>query len=185
MPSSYGENAAQSALYAQYTLALSQKSDYDNKRQAKASYSILKALPEFRSAKSLIVYKAKAQELAISDYIKDFSGDIYTLTRRGDSAYLVDAWGQKQDILQLRAPIFAFVPGLVFDAYGQRIGFAQGVVDSLLLEAKEKLFCVGVCRSSCISSANLPYEPNDLVVDAVVCESSLWRSRPRPDVSQE
>ncbi|MBN8679549.1 MAG: 5-formyltetrahydrofolate cyclo-ligase [Chitinophagales bacterium] len=59
------------------------------------------------------------------------------------------------------------VPGLAFDALGNRVGYGAGYYDKFLL-TQSKGYKVGVCYPFQMVSA-LPTEPHDVPLDAVCC----------------
>ncbi len=68
-----------------------------------------------------------------------------------------------------------FVPGLVFDGEGHRIGYGAGYYDEFL--AFYPGHKVGLVRSVQVSSNPLPHEDHDVPVDVLVTEGSIWWCR--------
>lgn len=60
---------------------------------------------------------------------------------------------------------FAFIPGLVFDALGGRIGHGFGFYDRLLPNLKRK---VGLCFKEQLRQDRIPSDPWDVPVDSVI-----------------
>ncbi|MDO4798590.1 MAG: 5-formyltetrahydrofolate cyclo-ligase [Coriobacteriales bacterium] len=68
-----------------------------------------------------------------------------------------------------------FVPGLVFDGEGNRVGYGAGYYDEFLaFYPGEK---IGLVRSVQVSSNPLPHDDHDIPVDVLVTEGSIWRCR--------
>lgn len=68
-----------------------------------------------------------------------------------------------------------FVPGLVFDGEGHRVGYGAGYYDEFLaFYPGEK---IGLVRSVQVSSNPLPHDDHDIAVDVLVTEGSIWRCR--------
>lgn len=68
-----------------------------------------------------------------------------------------------------------FVPGLVFDGEGYRVGYGAGYYDEYLaFYPGEK---IGLVRSVQVSSNPLPHDDHDIPVDVLVTEGSIWRCR--------
>ena len=65
------------------------------------------------------------------------------------------------------------VPGLAFDAHGQRLGFGQGFYDRLLLHMRA--LRIGLCFDFQLL-AEVPSFPHDLPVDCVVTDLRVLRS---------
>lgn len=67
------------------------------------------------------------------------------------------------------------VPGLVFDAQGQRVGYGGGYYDRFLaFYPGEK---IGLARLAQISSNPLPHDAHDVAVDFIATERGIWRCR--------
>ncbi len=67
------------------------------------------------------------------------------------------------------------VPGLVFDAQGQRVGYGGGYYDRFLaFYPGEK---IGLARLAQISSNPLPHDAHDVAVDFIVTEGGAWSCR--------
>lgn len=68
------------------------------------------------------------------------------------------------------------VPGLVFDAIGNRIGAGTGTYDRFL--AFYPGHKVALVRAIQVSSNELPHQDHDIPVDYLVTESCVWECRP-------
>ncbi|MDO4539452.1 MAG: 5-formyltetrahydrofolate cyclo-ligase [Coriobacteriales bacterium] len=68
-----------------------------------------------------------------------------------------------------------FVPGLVFDGEGNRVGYGAGYYDNFL--AFYPGHKIGLVRSVQVSSNPLPHDDHDIAVDVLITEGSIWRCR--------
>lgn len=68
-----------------------------------------------------------------------------------------------------------FVPGLVFDGEGHRVGYGAGYYDEFLAYYPGEK--IGLVRSVQVSSNPLPHDDHDIPVDVLVTEGSIWRCR--------
>lgn len=67
------------------------------------------------------------------------------------------------------------VPGVLFDRAGRRLGRGGGHYDRLLARARPEAFRVGLCYADRVVP-ELPVEPWDVRVDAVVTEEGIART---------
>lgn len=67
------------------------------------------------------------------------------------------------------------VPGVLFDRAGRRLGRGGGHYDRLLARARPEAFRVGLCYADRVVP-ELPVEPWDIRVDAVVTEEGILRT---------
>lgn len=73
-----------------------------------------------------------------------------------------------------------FVPGIVWDSDGYRIGFGGGYFDRLLEMARPDCLRIGLAYDSQLER-EVPREPWDQPVDVLVTQSSVYRNVPRSD----
>ena len=76
-----------------------------------------------------------------------------------------------------------FVPGLVFDGEGYRVGYGAGYYDEFL--AFYPGHKIGITRSVQVSSNPLPHNDHDVPVDVLVTEGSIWRCRKIMETAHE
>ena len=76
-----------------------------------------------------------------------------------------------------------FVPGLVFDGEGYRVGYGAGYYDEFLAFYPGNK--IGITRSVQVSSNPLPHNDHDIPVDVLVTEGTIWRCRKIMQTSYE
>lgn len=154
----------------------------------------LLALPELRDARTVLLYAAKPDELEVAGIVgplHERGGRTLFPRVRGDDLELVAA----HDLLTLqlgyrgiREPVGPAVdpdvvdvvvaPGVAYDPHGGRLGHGGGHYDRLLARLPESTVRIGVCFS-CQVVPRVPREDHDAVVDLVVTERALYRTRAR------
>lgn len=69
-----------------------------------------------------------------------------------------------------------FVPGVVFDIFGNRIGYGKGCYDKVLNQAKDSLF-IGVCYGfQLISDDKLEFDDNDIKMHYLLTENGFIKA---------
>lgn len=64
------------------------------------------------------------------------------------------------------------VPGVVFDIYGNRIGFGAGYYDRFL-ESEKQLFKIGLCFYEQLMDYKLPVEKHDVKMDLIITDNNV------------
>lgn len=153
------------------------------------------ALPEFQSARSVALYRARPREVA--------TDLLLAACRAAGKTVLLPAWSKDRDAygfarwpesLALRTGRYGieepaeldWVPGvqvefvvvtaLAFDPYGFRLGHGGGHFDRLLADAAGFKLCLAF---ECQKLTAVPTEPHDVPVDAVATERAVYRATPR------
>ena len=160
-------------------------------RQA-ASDAICRAIrrhPAWIAAKSVCAFLPLPSEPQIAPLWEDEHAPAFCFPRvRGDEVKLIrlddpallrrSNWRLEADELAA-APIVEpgdvdlfLVPGLAFTARGQRLGRGGGFYDRLLSKRSAHSTAIGICFSQQIVT-QLPREPHDQDVDAVITEHGL------------
>lgn len=67
------------------------------------------------------------------------------------------------------------VPGVGFDRQGGRIGYGAGYYDRFLAGLDHRPYLLGICYSLQIVE-NVPMEPHDILLDAVLTENGCFES---------
>lgn len=83
--------------------------------------------------------------------------------------------------VQLRDVHLAIVPGLAFDASGNRLGYGGGYYDRLLAAAahqRDPVVTISFCFEEQITEA-LPSEPHDIKIDMIITDKRLIRCKGR------
>jgi 5-formyltetrahydrofolate cyclo-ligase len=70
----------------------------------------------------------------------------------------------------------AIVPGLAFDRRLNRLGYGAGYYDRFLPKLRENAFKIGICYEFQVVE-QLPSDPFDISMDAIVTDLSLLRSK--------
>lgn len=66
-----------------------------------------------------------------------------------------------------------FIPGVVFDIFGNRVGYGKGCYDKVLSQAKDSLF-IGVCYGfQLISDDELEFDNNDIKMHYLLTENGF------------
>ena len=71
------------------------------------------------------------------------------------------------------------VPGVCFDADGNRLGHGKGYYDSILARAAPEALKVGVCYDWQISTEPLPAEPHDIAMDFLLTDRRIVCCNPK------
>lgn len=156
--------------------------------------AVLLGLPEFASARSILLYVPIGREPDLRGAIESVRERGATIllprSRREPAAIEVVPLGSsslgelRPDELGVPAPIgppadptsidLAIVPGLAFDAQGGRLGRGGGYYDRLLAMLPASAKAIGVCFERQIVAA-VPREAHDCRVDRIVHESGALK----------
>ena len=94
--------------------------------------------------------------------------------RRGWRRGRFGNWEPTGDAVPADKLTLALVPGLAFTRDGGRLGRGKGFYDRFLEPIRDKCFLVGAGHDFQLVD-DLPAEPHDVVMDAVVTPSKVWR----------
>ncbi len=161
---------------------------------ARAQERVL-VLPEFQSARSVALYRARPREVATDRILAacraagkevllpawDRERNAYGLARWPEGAPLrAGHYGIEEPIEAAWAPgeqvDFILVTALSFDPYGFRLGHGGGHFDRLLAETAGFKLCMAF---ECQKVTAVPTEPHDVPVDAISTEKALYRAPAR------
>lgn len=151
-------------------------------RQAKV-LATLKAIADFKSAKTILIYYPMLGEINLEPLLKEFSGSKqFALPRALGKGHMVlfaiDSFeGLSEERYGIRVPPstnpyiskdsldLIIVPGLMFDKKGYRLGRGGGYFDKLLAKTQAKT--MGLCFKEQLVE-KLPTEKHDLAMDFVL-----------------
>ena len=153
------------------------------------------AMPEFQSAQTVALYRARPREVATDLLIaacraakKDVllpawakDRDAYGFVRWPEESPLRPGHYGIEEPVELRwvpgAQVdFAVVTALSFDPYGFRLGHGGGHFDRLLADTAGFKLCLAF---ECQKVTAVPTDSHDVPVDAVVTEKALYRAPAR------
>ncbi|MEY4730029.1 MAG: hypothetical protein RL020_1187 [Pseudomonadota bacterium] len=154
----------------------------------------LLVLPEYKAAKTILAYKNIGSEFNTTEFIRDVlaSGKMLVLPKVNKQKKILDTyrvhhpdtqlvegvWGIAEPDPQKCEPIsicevdFVLVPGLAFDAQGQRIGYGGGYYDKLLVNRNKNAQIIAAAYSIQLV-ASIPALAYDLKVEKIVTENSI------------
>lgn len=150
----------------------------------------LAALDEVAAATTACLYLPMPHELDITGLLALHPDVTWVVTRTpevGDlTLHAVDAprerhaYGFEQPVATAPAVAAATVdvfcvPGLAFDAAGNRLGHGAGYYDRLLAEARDDATLVGITLQRRLVTA-VPHEPHDVRMDVVVTQRRVLRT---------
>ena len=198
MASSYGTDADKSSLRSNY-LAVRQGIPARTRYESDSSISsALLAFPLFSTASLVLTYVSRSSEVGTRDLIETLlaSGRRVAVPRTDlasksmtfhEIGSLDELSPRTMGILEPpeSAPALVLpsqlvgsvclVPGLVFDGVGHRIGYGGGYYDRFLaFYPGDK---IGLARTTMISSNPLPTDGQDVPVDFIATEGSVWDCR--------
>jgi len=151
----------------------------------------LRTLPELAGERTVLLYAADPDEIALDALVQDPpDGWTVLLPRVEDDAIVVvpvrpgsrlhpghrgirEPDGAPVDPTTVDAVV---VPGVAFTVHGERLGRGAGLYDRLLPRLGHAVR-IGVCGEGFVRTS-LPVEPHDATVDVVVSDASVRR---RPD----
>lgn len=146
----------------------------------------LESLSAFQSAKVILLYHSLKDEVRTHDFIEKWKeektillpivdGDNLKLKiYKNSSDLMIGAYG----IEEPNGSIFsdyekidlAIVPGISFDAQGNRLGRGKGYYDRLLPDVKA--YKIGICFAFQVSE-EIPTEPHDSKMDLIITEDGV------------
>jgi 5-formyltetrahydrofolate cyclo-ligase len=154
----------------------------------------LLALPEYKQSKTILAYKNIGSEFDTAEFISDAlaSGKMLALPKVNTAKKTLDifrvdypatdlihgVWGIAEPDPVKCKPIsidevdFVLVPGLAFDARGQRVGYGGGYYDKLLAERNSKTYLIAAAYAMQVVR-EVPALPHDLAVEKVITENSI------------
>ncbi len=154
----------------------------------------LLALPEYQQATTVLAYMNIGSEFDTSDFIRHIlaSGKKLVLPKVNRSSKTLDifqvqhlaedlvpgVWGiaepdpLKCKTMAMRDIDFVLVPGLAFDARGQRVGYGGGYYDKLLAQRNPPAHLIAAAYSLQMVAA-VPCLPHDLCVAKTITETSI------------
>ena len=102
--------------------------------------------------------------------------DLYLAPYEGEAALAAGAFGIGEPTGRRFAAYdtidVAVVPGLAFDAAGNRLGYGQGTYDRLLGALPRGCRKIGLCFEAQLAPA-VPTEPHDIPMDFLLTENRL------------
>ena len=198
MASSYGTDADKSSLRSNYLSARRSLPERTRYESDSSIASALMAFPLFASARLVLTYVSRAEEVGTHALIERLlaSGrrvavprtDLASGTMTFHEISSLDELAPRtmgileppQDAPALADPAqlvgsVCLVPGLVFDGAGHRIGYGGGFYDRFLaFYPGDK---IGLARITMLSSNPLPTGGHDVPVDFIATEGSVWSCR--------
>lgn len=154
----------------------------------------LLALPEYRQAKIILAYMNIGSEFDSTAFIHDIlaRGKMLVLPKVNKATKMLDifqvknpttdllpgVWGiaepdpTKCQLISIREVDFVLVPGLAFDASGQRVGYGGGYYDKLLAASDKNLRRVAAAYAMQFVPS-VPALPHDLKVDILITETLI------------
>ncbi|MEA3187604.1 MAG: 5-formyltetrahydrofolate cyclo-ligase [Chthoniobacter sp.] len=154
-------------------------------------------LPQWRAARAVCLFAALATEPDLAPLWKEAAGKTLVYPRVNgvelDLLAVDDPGALQTSRWQLREPIhdeakmvasgrldLILIPGLAFSREGARLGRGGGFYDRFLGSSEVRGDKIGVCFDAQIFP-ELPREPHDCAVDAVITESGFFRNTQSAD----
>jgi 5-formyltetrahydrofolate cyclo-ligase len=153
----------------------------------------LLALPEYKESKTILAYKTIGSEFDTAEFISDVlaSGKMLALPKVNKANKTLDifrvdnpatdlingVWGIAEPDPVKCQPIsidevdFVLVPGLAFDAEGQRIGYGGGYYDKLLAGINNRRLVAAAYSMQIVPT--IPSLTHDLKVEKLITELSI------------
>lgn len=138
--------------------------------------------PRFRAARTILLYHSLPDEVYTHGLIDTIEGKTLLLPRvTGEGTMELRVYSGKDDLAEgafhimepCGAPFgnygsidLAVVPGMAFDAAGNRLGRGKGYYDRLLPDIPQA-YKIGICFPFQVVD-NVPTEPTDIAMDEVV-----------------
>jgi 5-formyltetrahydrofolate cyclo-ligase len=180
------------------TAAISRRDALTADQRAAAGARIadrLRALPAYQQARCVLLYVSMRSEVdtfALLDEllaarrgvcvpVTDWAArrlDLFALTDRAELA--PGRYGVPEPRPETRRPVdpsaidLALVPGVAFDPCGRRLGYGAGLFDGLLPRLPVSCPRWGLAFAAQMVD-ELPADPHDQRVDAVITEDAIWR----------
>lgn len=166
-----------------------------NQRSEQIGQALLQ-LPMFRQAKTLMCYVAVADEVQTKKImaeaqrlgkkiciprIRDKAGIMDAVCVRETDTLVAGAYGiftvnaAAAELVSPEQIDLVLVPGAAFDRTGHRLGLGGGFYDRFLTQT-QTAFCLALAFS-CQIKEEIPYEPHDHLMDAVLTEQGLLDCR--------
>lgn len=155
-------------------------------------FRLVTALPEYASARLLLCYVSVRSEPDTVRLIEQAlrGGKTVAVPRCGEDGTMAfyavrtlaglraGRFGIPEPPPEIRVPVdprggLCIVPGLRFDAHGNRLGYGKGFYDRFLAERPG--IAAGICYDRLFSEQPLPCEPHDTAVGIVVTERRIVR----------
>lgn len=150
-------------------------------------------LPQFKSARTILAYWSMDDELETPPFIMKWCGDkkFYLPSIQGEELELRPFDGVKAmadgpqfgipepttaPLQDLDCIDLVLVPGRAFDVRGHRLGRGKGFYDRLL-PRMASAFRLGI-GFDCQLTSEVPSEPHDCVMDAVICGNTVITNKP-------
>ncbi len=153
------------------------------------------ALPEFKGARTLLIYLALPQEVQTNRIIERawqagvqvavpaarLDGEYSPVWLKPGDAVAAARFRVPEPVVQVPAKPDRFdlvvVPGVAFTAEGARLGHGKGFYDRLLARLGRRGRCkLGLCLEAQLVLA-MPVSDQDVGMDGVVTEARVYRSR--------
>jgi 5,10-methenyltetrahydrofolate synthetase len=154
----------------------------------------LLAAGEYKNANTILAYKNIGSEFDTSEFIRELlaSGKILVLPKVNKAKKTLDifrvanpdtdlqkgVWGiaepdpEKCKRISISEVDFVLVPGLAFDARGQRVGYGGGYYDKLLAERNSKTHLIAAAYAMQVV-CEVPALSHDTMVEKVITENSI------------
>ncbi|WP_321518761.1 5-formyltetrahydrofolate cyclo-ligase [uncultured Bacteroides sp.] len=150
----------------------------------------LESLPTFQKAKIILLYHSLKDEVRTHSFIEKWKeektillpvveGENLKLRIHKDSSSLrTGAYGIEEPTGKLFTEYdkidMAIIPGISFDAHGNRLGRGKGYYDRLLPDIKA--YKIGICFAFQVSE-DIPTEPHDTKMDLVITENGALNEK--------
>jgi len=150
----------------------------------------LESLPTFQKAKIILLYHSLKDEVRTHSFIEKWKeektillpvveGDNLKLRIHKDSSGLrTGAYGIEEPTGKLFTEYkkidLAIIPGISFDAHGNRLGRGKGYYDRLLPDVKA--YKIGICFAFQVFE-DIPTEPHDTKMDLVITENGALNEK--------
>jgi len=147
----------------------------------------IRSLPSFDKADSIALYMPVRGEMSLLSlwqpgqkrvlFPRVAGNDLVFSPAASPEDFIQGMYGIPEPITEATVNVnridVVFVPGLVFDRYGHRLGYGKGYYDRLIRSHPDVLF-IGVCPDEfCIDE--LPVDPWDARVDLVVTQTRVFK----------
>jgi 5-formyltetrahydrofolate cyclo-ligase len=195
MNSNGADNSAAKAALRVAMLARRVASDPDViKAASERAASNITALPEFKGAKTILVYLARPQEVQTDRIIEcawqagiqvavpaaRLDGEYVPVWLKPGDAVALARFRVPEPVVQVLAKPDRFdlviVPGVAFTEEGARLGHGKGFYDRMLARLGRRARCkMGICFQFQLVPA-MPVSDRDVGMDGVVTEDRVYRS---------
>lgn len=143
----------------------------------------IRLLPEYKNARTVMLYMPILNEADITALIKDEKTFLVPVTD-GDEIYSALVTGEfengkfnvpepcTKEAFDKSKIDLVIVPGVAFDKKFNRMGYGKGYYDRFLKDMN--VFKIGVCHSFQLI-AEISAQEHDVKMDMIVTEDNLWR----------